>query len=259
MPDTYHDIESRIVDAILELRKCENPNVTAVARQFNVPAKRLINQWKGRKSKVECGRHNKALFEAQELALCQYLDNLNGEGPKAHYKQLEQVANSLLKKGHTRSGKPPIVGAHWTARFLQWHPQYVVRKQKPLAVERKNAHKAKTFWTHFEDYRNPKVEKGVHNEDKYNFDETRFWVGVGKDQWVITKDDTNARLYMKDPNNWEYIKSIEYVSSEGDVIPNILILSGKQYLEKYLKENNLEDNICLAISNSGYSNDEIGV
>lgn len=63
---------------------------------------------------------------------------------------------------------------HWTARFLQRHPQYVVRKQKPLATERKNAHKLETFQTHFEDYRSAKVEKGIHDEDIYNFDETGF-------------------------------------------------------------------------------------
>lgn len=87
---------------------------------------------------------------------------------------MEQAANALLKKGQTGGGKPPIVGAHWVARFLQRHPQYVVRKQKPLATERKNAHKPETFQTHFEDYRVAKREKGIHNEDIYNFDETWF-------------------------------------------------------------------------------------
>ena len=118
MPDTYHDIEFRIANAILELGKRENHNVAAVAREFNVPAKRLINRWTGHKSKIECGGHNKALAEVQELALCQYLDNLDGGGPKARYKQLEQAANALLKKGYTRGGKSPTVGAHWAARFF---------------------------------------------------------------------------------------------------------------------------------------------
>lgn len=38
----------------------------------------------------------------------------------------------------------------------------------------------------------------------------------------------------------------------------MLILSGK-HLEKYFEENDLENNVCLAVSNSGYSNNEIGV
>ena len=39
----------------------------------------------------------------------------------------------------------------------------------------------------------------------------------------------------------------------------MLILSGKQYLEKYFKKNDLEDNVCFAVSDSDYSNNEIGV
>lgn len=39
----------------------------------------------------------------------------------------------------------------------------------------------------------------------------------------------------------------------------MLILSGKQHFEKYFEEHNLEDNICLAVNDSGYSNNEIGV
>lgn len=75
----------------------------------------------------------------------------------------------------------------------------------------------------------------------------------------FTKDDTNVRLYMEDPNNCEYIALVECVGGERNVIPNILILNGKQHLEKYFKENNLENNIYLAVSNSAYFNDEIGV
>lgn len=39
----------------------------------------------------------------------------------------------------------------------------------------------------------------------------------------------------------------------------MLTLSKKQYLEKYFKKNNLENNIDLAVNNFGYSNNEIRV
>lgn len=42
--------------------------------------------------------HNRSLSEAQELAICQYLDCLDRGGPTARNKQLEQAANVLLKK-----------------------------------------------------------------------------------------------------------------------------------------------------------------
>ena len=64
---------------------------------------------------------------------------------------------------------------------------------------------------------------------------------------------------MEDPDNWEYITSVESVRNREDILSNILILSGKQYLEKYFKKKNLEDNVCFAISDSGYSNNKIRV
>lgn len=64
---------------------------------------------------------------------------------------------------------------------------------------------------------------------------------------------------MKNPNNWEYITSVKCINGEENIIPNILILSAKQNLEKYFEKNNLGDNICLAVSNFGYSNNEIRV
>ena len=64
---------------------------------------------------------------------------------------------------------------------------------------------------------------------------------------------------MEDPDNREYITSVESAGIGGDALPNMLILSGKQYLEKYFGKNDLEDNECFAVSDFGYSNDEIGV
>ena len=75
--------------------------------------------------------------------------------------------------------------------------------------------------------------------------ETGFRIGVGQDQWVITKNEL-GRLYMEDPENREYLSSLECVGGGGDVLPNMLILSGKQHLEKWVEENNLDDDVALA-------------
>ena len=64
---------------------------------------------------------------------------------------------------------------------------------------------------------------------------------------------------MEDPDNWEYITLVKCVGGKGDVLPNMLILSGKQHLEEYFEKNNLDNNVCFAISDSGYSNNEIEI
>ena len=68
-----------------------------------------------------------------------------------------------------------------------------------------------TIQTHFDDFQAAETEKDIHNHDCYNFDKTGFRIGVvGRDQWVITKNEL-GRLYMEDPENREYLTSLEYV------------------------------------------------
>lgn len=62
---------------------------------------------------------------------------------------------------------------------------------------------------------------------------------------------------MEDPKNCEYLSSFEYVSRGGDVLLNMFVLSGKQYLEKWFEENYLDNDVAFAVNDSGYSNDKI--
>ena len=52
---------------------------------------------------------------------------------------------------------------------------------------------------------------------------------------------------------------LECIGKGGDALPNMLILSGKQHLEKWFEENDLDDNVTLAVSDNGYSNDKISL
>ena len=47
MANSYKAIEERIEDAIEELDQSENPKVTIVARNNNVPYQHLLARWKG--------------------------------------------------------------------------------------------------------------------------------------------------------------------------------------------------------------------
>ena len=75
---------------------------------------------------------------------------------------------------------------------------------------------------------------------------------------MITKNEL-GRLYMKDPENREYLSFLECIGGRGDALSNMLILSRKQHLEKWVKENNFDDNVALVVSDSGYSNDKINL
>ena len=56
-------------------------------------------------------------------------------------------------------------------------------------------------------------------------DETGFRIGFGKAQLVVTIVP-NKPLYMIDPENRDYITSVECIGSAGETIPPMLLISG---------------------------------
>ena len=49
---------------------------------------------------------------------------------------------------------------------------------------------------------------GIQSEDYYNMDKTGFRIGVGKDQWSITKV-SDRPLYLPSANDWDLITAVE--------------------------------------------------
>ena len=66
-------------------------------------------------------------------------------------------------------------------------------------------------------------------------------------------------MLLTDLDNQEYFTSVESISGEGKTIPPIIILCGIFILEKWAKENDLDRDILLATSPTGYSNDELAL
>ena len=150
------------------------------------------------------------------------------------------------------------VSKMWTKRFLDRNPQFYKKKQKPPIVERKNAHNEDDFQDYFEKYKNIRIDKGIPDEDVWNIDGTRFCAGCGRAHWIITLDP-NKPILLTDPDNREYITSVESISDRGKIIPPIVILCDILILEKWEEENDLDEDILLATSATGYSNDELAL
>lgn len=60
--------------------------------------------------------------------------------------------------------------------------------------------------------------------DEWNFDETRFCIGIGHEDWVISIDILR-RIYSKCPGNREAFTAIECINGICGDIPPILILT----------------------------------
>ena len=71
--------------------------------------------------------------------------------------------------------------------------------------------------------------------------------------------DAEKQLLVSDPDNRKFLTACEGISGRGVEIPPMLILSGALTLEKWVQENNLDGDILLSTSPTGYSNDEFAL
>jgi hypothetical protein len=189
--ETYAAVEARIQQALQAIGDMEKPNIAAVVREFNLPESRFRARLKGRQSRNQREGPNKKLTPDEELALCQYLNRLDEIGIPPRSQHIGSYANSILAQTTSlpeNSVLPPTVSRMWTRRFLKRHPEYFRRKQKALDVDRKRAHHPEDLLEWYSRYKEAKEKHGVVDSDIYNFDETGFRIGVGRDQWVVTRE-----------------------------------------------------------------------
>jgi transposase-like protein len=96
MPDTYRDVEERILEAVEDLQHQDKPNVASTARDFDVPEQRLRKRYQERASKIDVEGQNKGLSEAKELAVCQSINRLDECGLCARPRMLMGIANKVF-------------------------------------------------------------------------------------------------------------------------------------------------------------------
>ena len=255
MPNTYQDIEVLIQNAIEAMKHEKNPKIAHFARRFNVPYHRLRSRWKGINSRSTRPPTNRLLSEAQELAVCRYINILDDLDIAPRPAMVANCANSVLKEAHgDKPGNAPQIGEHWLKRFYSRHPEYRIRKRRALDLDRKRAHEPEVIQAWFGRLQDTIKEYGITNEDIWNFDETGFNIGIGKDQWIVTRE-FKKQAWIGMNTNREYATVVEAINSTGQVIKPYIILSAKCILQGWF--DNTEEGSRIDVSDTGYMNDEI--
>jgi hypothetical protein len=140
------------------------------------------------------------------------IGNIALDSPPATIDHIEQAANSLLKLGNT-TDDPPTVGTRWASQFVLRYPQYSLKKSSPLEVERFANHDPEMLAEWFGKFQ-AVVQEGILDGDRYNMDETGYFVGSAKESWVIVPKSQRA-AYIRDPSNREWITAVEAISGDG--------------------------------------------
>jgi len=123
------------------------------------------------------------------------------------------------------------VSLDWPKRFLARHPHLKQRRQRPIAVQRKDANNVDDLANYFTKLEVAIAKYGIVLEDLWNMDETGFRVGCDRSRMVVTLD-TKKVLKIADLDNRDYITFVEAISSTGETISPLLIVKGSQILDK---------------------------
>jgi hypothetical protein len=253
MPKNNREIEDRVLKALASLQDQSKPNFAKTAREFAVPVDRLRRRWKGQKSLFTRQPNGRKLNPAQELALCEYINYFDTVGLSINRAQIGIAANSILEEAHSdKTTEPPQIGEHWLARFLQRHPEFYRRRRRAIDIERATALDKSVVERWFDDYQRVVTEHGILPEDIYNFDETGFQIGVGQDQYIITREP-RKKLFNGSITNRESVTVLEAVSADGFTCPPLIILSGRQALLRWFE--GLDSDEHIAVTDTGYMND----
>jgi Tc5 transposase DNA-binding domain len=117
MANAYQEIENRISQYISDHPIHKFPNISQLAREYDISYQRLYHRYHGRQSKTDRPTPNVKLDSAQELALSEFIRRRNYIGSPMRIPDVEKAANSILRECHSDpSTPPPTVGEHWTRR-----------------------------------------------------------------------------------------------------------------------------------------------
>lgn len=255
--ESYADTEMRIQAIITELSGKPKPNIKWHADFYGLPYTRLLARWNGRPSKMDLIPGNRKLNQEQDSALYSHLQRLDEIGISPLLTDIEKYANSILRQYHTGPTPAPTVGEGWARRWLERNPKFQKQRQSSIEVDRKIAQSPEMLRYWLEDKFNRVCRKyHIQPEDMWNGDESGFRAGIGKDQWVYTLDHDRLPT-LSTANCRELITVIECISAAGNTIPPMIIVPGTIHLESWYAHTGMGEDFLIAVSESGYSNDEL--
>jgi hypothetical protein len=175
---------------------------------------------------------------------------------------IKGIADFILRNAYEDPDSDPlIIGVNWITNFLNRYPELHVRLSRPIAFDRQWAQNLNKLKKWYITYERILKEFGIRWQDVWNFDETGFSIECGGAQKIVIRI-TNKKTRIFHPNSEcrTHLLSAEIIRITGEVGPLIVILKGKQYLEKWFSlEVGLHSDIIVGLNDSGYMNDKLSM
>jgi hypothetical protein len=204
--------------------------------------------------------HNALLTDLQDQVLYEQILRLIRWNLFPGYDVIAYYANRLLRGSFNPSlsdqTEPPTVGKSWVGRWLKRHPELDTDWAKPKDNKRVVVEDKDDIQAFFQEFESVVADYGIANDNIYNVDETSYLIGMSQQRKVVKLSKMKA-LRIRCLNNRENCTVIECIRATGQALLCTVILKGKLICTNFVS--NLPDNYTLRVSDSGWTNDKIGL
>ena len=135
--------------------------------------------------------NSRKLTDLEERTIVQYILELDVPTFPPRLRGVEDIANHLLYERDT----PPI-GKLWAHNFVKRQPQLRICRIRRYDYQRAKYEDPKVISDWFTLVRNMKAKYGILDDDIYNFDETRFIIGIIFLGIVVTTLDSRSKANL---------------------------------------------------------------
>ena len=223
-----------------------------------VPYASLRRRVQGVPSRLQQKPVNYTPNKHQEMALQNWIHQLDKSGCPPTAQQVEKCANSFLERSHSDpQTPPPKVGQNWAYRFIRRLPsEYKLQKQKPIDPKRMNAEDIGVVEHWYDLFHTAIHRHQIQPGDIYNFDEIGFLEGQGREEKVVTQfPERHGSISCSFSRS--LITVLECICADGSIIPPLIVPPGKGHIEDWYTHSNLPLNWAIYPSPNGFTSDEI--
>ena len=194
---------------------------------FDVPPATLTARFNGRSTCQDAHENQCCLTSSQEDVLSNWLCSRARRAIPVTPRGLLEIVSCLVGES---------VGASWTTRYLNRHPELRTRYTQSLEKCRADNVNPTTIAGFFDVFAFVVKEFNIQPHCLYNMDEKGVQLGIGK-KMVAIVDQSQKTVYQVEDGNREMVTVIECVCADGTAIHPNVIFQGKRRLLEWGRNN----------------------
>ena len=194
--------EGRIALVVNALKQGHFTSIRGAAKSYNVPFTTLRHRVRGQLAQRDIRPPNYKLTSIEKSTLVEWILSIDQRGLSPRPDTIQQMANLLIQKQLDIS-QGITVGNRWVLNFVQRHQALQTQYNRKYNYQQAKCKDPILIRNWFQLVQNTIAKYSIIEEDIYNFDKTRFQIGVISTAKVITRVERSNQPTLVQPRNRE--------------------------------------------------------